>query len=160
MTNTPIRPTDDAARQMVKDILARSNHAALAVLHPDTGLPYVTRCALGLTKDGQAMSLISDLSLHTKALKNNQNCALLVGDAPPKGDPLAFARLTLNATANFIDHGSPDHDTLRAHYLKTHPKAQLYVDFADFRFVVFHATSAALNAGFGKAYELSADDLI
>jgi len=47
---------------------------------------------------------------------------------------------------------------LRDHYLNTHPKAQLYIDFSDFNFVRFEVMTGDLNGGFGKAYHLEASD--
>jgi hypothetical protein len=157
MTKSPIRPTDDQARALAHDLLATANHAALAVIHPETKTPFVTRIALALAPDGTAMSLISSLAFHTTALKRNPDCSLLIGDPPAKGDPLAFPRLTLNATTEFIPWERDQH--LRDHYIQAKPKSKLYVDFADFGFVLFHAKGAALNGGFGKAYGLSAADL-
>ncbi len=159
MAINPIRPTDDAARALARDLIGTARFAALAVLHPDTGAPHVTRIALGQTPDGQPMTLISSLSLHTRALRVNPTCALLIGEPPAKGDPLAFPRLTVTAEADFIDRDLPRHALLRDHYLATHPKSKLYADFADFSFVVFEITGAALNGGFGKAYTLTPDEL-
>ncbi len=159
MATTPIRPTDDEARALARELLAAARFAALAVLHPDTRAPHVTRIALGLTPEGQPMTLISALALHTRALHADPAASLLIGEPPPKGDPLAFARLTLAAKARFIDRATPNHARLREHYLASHPKSKLYADFADFSFVVFDATGAALNGGFGKAYDLTASDL-
>ena len=159
MAQSPIRPTDDQARALARDLLANARHAALAVLHPDTGAPFVSRIALGLTPQGQPMTLISSLALHTRALRAAPGCSLLVGNPPAKGDPLAFPRLTVTATARFIDRAAADHAALRAHYLASHPKSKLYADFADFSFVAFAPISAALNGGFGKAYDLTPDDL-
>ncbi len=48
---------------------------------------------------------------------------------------------------------------LRRRYLAHHPKAALYVDFADFAFWRFNVSRASLNGGFGKAYALTASDL-
>ncbi|RMD89447.1 MAG: pyridoxamine 5-phosphate oxidase, partial [Alphaproteobacteria bacterium] len=53
----------------------------------------------------------------------------------------------------------PDHARLRALWLAAHPKAALYVDFADFGFIRFEVAGALLNGGFGKAWRLSAADL-
>ena len=156
---SPIRPTDDEARNLARSLIAKARHAALGTLHPDTGMPLVSRIALGRTPKGAPMTLISSLALHTSALRANPACSLLIGEPPAKGDPLAFPRLTLTATAAFIDRNTPHHGDLRQHYLATHPKAKLYVDFADFSFVTFDVTEAALNGGFGKAYHLTPDDL-
>lgn len=159
MPTDPIRPTDDAARALAKGLLAGARHAALAVRHPETGAPHVTRIAFGLTPDGQPMTLISALSTHTTALAADPVCSLLVGEAPARGDPLAFPRLTLSAIARRIARTDDEHALLRGHYLRSHPKAKLYVDFADFGFVTFKITEAALNGGFGKAFRLTEQDL-
>lgn len=159
MATSPIRPTDDQARSLARSLIAGARHAALAALHPETGLPHVSRIALGQAPDGQPMTLISALALHNAALRANPACSLLVGEPPARGDPLAFPRLTLTATAQFIDRATSEHDSLRRHYLATHPKAKLYADFADFSFVTFAVTAAALNGGFGKAYNLAPGDL-
>ncbi|MGR3661042.1 MAG: HugZ family pyridoxamine 5'-phosphate oxidase [Paracoccaceae bacterium] len=157
MEKSSIRPTDDQARALAYDLLANTTHAALAVIHPETKAPFVTRIALALSPDGIPMSLISTLAFHTGALQKNPICSLLIGDPPDKGDPLAFPRLSLSATAEFI--AREDDALLRAHYIRTKPKSKLYIDFADFGFVLFHPSGAALNGGFGKAYALSAADL-
>ncbi len=156
---SPIRPTDDDARALARDLLAQARHAALGVLHPDTGAPFVSRVALGLTPEGQPMTLISTLSLHTGALAANPLASILVGEPGPKGDPLTHPRLTVQARARFLGQGETGWEDLRAHYLASHPKAKLYIDFTDFTFAIFEVQSAALNGGFGRAFALTADDL-
>jgi putative heme iron utilization protein len=106
------------------------------------------------------MTLVSDLSAHTRALKANPAASLLLGEPGAKGDPLTHPRLTVQATARFVDRASDEHATLRTHYLASHPKAKLYADFADFSFVVFEVKGANLNGGFGKAYDLTASDIV
>ena len=145
-------------RALARSLMTAARFAALAVLHPDTGAPFVSRIAFALGLDGQPISLVSTLSLHTRALQSNAACSLLVGEPPATGDPLAFARLSLTASAEFIAQQSKC--DFRGPYLKTHPKARLYVDFADFGFVRFRLISGALNGGFGKAYALTATDLV
>ncbi|WP_417268731.1 HugZ family protein [Celeribacter sp.] len=155
-TLSPIRPTDDTARTLARDLIAQACIAALGVVDPDTGAPYVTRIAFGCGPDGELLTLISDLSAHAARLKASPICSLLIGEAPTKGDPLAFPRLSLSAKAQVV----PKDDALRTAWLSHHPKSKLYIDFADFNFVRFTPLSADLNGGFGKAYTLSADDLI
>ena len=119
----------------------------------------VTRIAFGLTPEGAPLSLISELAEHTRALRQHPECSLLVGEPGVRGDPLNHPRLTVQAKAEFVPHGTPEHEKLAAHYLRGHPKAKLYIGFADFHFVRFNATRAFLNGGFGKAYELRPTDL-
>ncbi len=151
----PIRPTDDEARSLARGLIAAARFAALAVLDPDSGLPVVTRIALIAGPDGLPLTLISTLSSHTSALDANPACSLLIGEPTPRGDPLSHPRLTLLAEAQPADKGA-----LKDHYLHRLPKARLYYDFGDFRLVRFAPCSALLNGGFGKAYRLSARDLV
>lgn len=161
MTETsPIRPTDDEARALAKSLLVEAKHAALGTIDPKTNMPMVTRIAIGTTPEDLPLSLVSDLSAHTDALRKNAAASLLVGEPGPKGDPLTHPRLTLQANARFVVRKSEAHILLRQHYLKCHPKSQLYIDFTDFNFVIFDVVAAYLNGGFGKAYILTADDMI
>lgn len=156
---SPIRPTDDGARRLARGLIDDARLAALAVLDPGSGAPVVSRVALSTDGAGMPVTLISDLSQHTAALRANPVCSLLVGEPGPKGDPLTHPRLTIQARADFVARGDARHDALRTRYLSTHPKAKLYVDFADFHFVRLVPDAAFLNGGFGKAYRLSAADL-
>ena len=154
----PIRPTDDAARQLARDLLDSARFAALAVVLAD-GAPMVTRVAFGRAPEGTPLTLISDLAPHTGALRANPACSLLVGEPGPKGDPLTHPRLTLQAHARFTGKGDAGHDALAAHYLRDHPKARLYIGFADFAFALFSVQAGHLNGGFGKAFRLTAADM-
>ncbi|MGO4916876.1 HugZ family pyridoxamine 5'-phosphate oxidase [Pseudogemmobacter sp. W21_MBD1_M6] len=157
---SPIRPTAPEAIALARALLRGARFGALGVIDPDSGSPHVTRIAVGTTPDGQPMTLISDLSAHTKALRHCSTCSLLVGEPGDKGDPLTHPRLSLTCSARFVRHGDPAHADLRLHYLETHPKAQLYIDFSDFQFAILSIEKAALNGGFGQAFELSAADMI
>ena len=155
---SPIRETDDEARALGRRLLAEARFAALATLEPGTGCPLASRIAFALDGEGRPISLMSTLAYHTKALTQNATCSVLVGE-PGKGDPLAHPRITLQAQAIRLDKISEDHAQTRAHYLKQHPKAALYVDFGDFFLFRFAVENAYLNGGFGKAFVLNADDL-
>ncbi|MBO9450835.1 pyridoxamine 5-phosphate oxidase [Tropicibacter sp. R16_0] len=156
----PFQPADAEARTLAKTLMDTATHAALAFVQPNSPAPSVTRVALARDEHGAPVSLISQLATHTAALAADPTCALLIGEPGEKGDPLTHPRLTLHCTARFLERGSDAHDALRAHYLSIRPKAKLYVDFADFRFVRFDISDGLLNGGFGKAYLLSPSDLI
>lgn len=155
----PIRETDDKARALATGLLHTARFGALGVIDPESGAPVVTRIAVGTAPDGHPLTLISDLSAHTVALRANPACSLLLGEPADRGDPLTHPRISLACAAQFIEQGSAHHAALRELWLRAHPKARLYVDFADFRFVILRVTAAALNAGFGKAYQLTPADL-
>ena len=151
----PIRPTDDAARALARDLIAGARFAALGVIDQPTHAPMVTRIALVPGPDGAPLSLISTLSSHTTALAREPACSLLIGEPGEKGDPLTHPRLTLQARAETADKAA-----LKGHYLHHYPKAQLYYDFADFGLTRFAPLAGLLNGGFGKAYRLQAEDFV
>ena len=152
MTN-PINPTDDAARQLAQDLLHSTRYGAIAVTHPDTQTPYAARVAM-LWHNGALLTLISTLSLHTKALAANPACAALIGEPGDKGDPLTHPRMTLICRAR-----EGDKSAHKSAWLAAIPKAQLYYDFSDFKMYELVVSEAHLNGGFGKAFTLGADDL-
>lgn len=155
-----LRDTDDAARTTARALLTSARTAALAVLEPGSGAPFVSRVAFGLGPEGEPVTLVSDLALHARALRADPRASLLLGEPGAKGDPLTHPRLTLRATADFVAAGDPARPALRAAWLRDHPKATLYADFADFHFIRFTLAGGHLNAGFGKAYALASNDLM
>ena len=157
---SPIRPTDDEARALARELIDTARFGALGVREPGTGAPMVSRIAVATDPDGGPLSLISDLSHHTRALRTDPVCSLLLGEPGDRGDPLTHPRLTLQCRAAFVERRSADHAALRDHYLAQQPKARLYVDFADFSFVRLVPQGAYLNGGFGKAFVLTPEDLM
>jgi putative heme iron utilization protein len=156
---SPIRETDDDARALARRLLADARHGALGVRDPRSGAPHVTRITVALAPDGHPLTLISALSSHTAALRADPVCSLLLGEPGERGDPLTHPRITLACRAAFTEHGGEAYAALRSHYLRTHPKAQLYIDFTDFCFATLCVDGADLNGGFGKAFALTPADL-
>ncbi len=119
----PINPTDDAARALARQLIAEAGFGALAVQDPDGGpAPLVSRVAVAAAK-AAPLILVSDLSLHTRALLAQPACSVLLGEPGDKGDPLTHPRLTLVAEAETVEKA-----TYRSAWLQRHPKARLYVD--------------------------------
>lgn len=155
----PTLPPDDTARAAARALLAM-RHAALAYTDAATGTPGISRIALGLGPDGLPLTLISALAPHSAGLATHPDCALMVAEPTGKGDPLTHPRLMIRTRAAFLASDAPARAALRAHWLAGHPKAALYIDFADFAFVRLVPVSALLNAGFGRAYRLTPADLL
>ncbi len=152
MEKDPIRATDDEARELARRLIADARYGALATLLD--GAPFVTRIAIA-PENGRFLTLISDLSTHTQALRTSPKASLLIGEPGPKGDPLTHPRMTLQIKPVFLDKS----EALVAQYLETHPKAQMYIGFADFHIARLTPSEAHLNGGFGKAYRLRPNDL-
>lgn len=162
MTDTsrpdPVQPADPQARALAQTLLT-ARHVALAWADPETGHPSISRIAFGLCPKGQPMTLISGLAPHLAALKADPRCSVMLGEVGDKGDPLTHPRLMIRARASFVASDDPARPTLRDHWLKGHPKAALYIDFADFAFVRLNPESALLNGGFARAFRLTPEDL-
>lgn len=151
-----LNPVDDAALARAAGVLAPARHGYLAVLQPGSGWPGLSRVALGRDAEGVPLILISQLSAHFAALEADGRCSLLVGE-PGSGDPLAYARLSMDCMAEKVADG--ERPALRERFVAWQPKAALYVDFADFEFWRLRPVRASLNAGFGKAYALQETQL-
>lgn len=150
--------TPEAVRQ-AKELIRTTRSAALATIAADTGWPLATRVGLSTDIDGTPVILISRLAAHTPALLADPRCSLLVG-YPGKGDPLAHARISMACEAREIERDSDAHRWLDFRYLSHQQKAALYSSLPDFRYFRLEVRSAALNAGFGKAFDLTREDLI
>ena len=154
----PVQPADAEALALARSLMTGARHAALAYADAD-GTPGISRIAFGLAPDGTPVTLVSGLAPHFAALRDRPDCAVMLGEPGAKGDPLTHPRLMLKARAGFVAPDDPARPALRAHWLETHPKATLYVDFADFAFVRLTPVSALLNGGFARAFRLGPQDL-
>lgn len=153
----PIRETDAEAITLARKLVSSAKYGALAFADPETGAPSVSRVAVACDERGMPILLISDLSRHTRALTLDPRCALMLGE-PGKGDPLAHPRVTLACIARRLARQGAEFDSLSARFLAHQPKTAMYIGFADFSFFRLEIQSAALNGGFGKAYNLTGAD--
>jgi heme oxygenase (biliverdin-IX-beta and delta-forming) len=154
-----LRETDDEARGLARRLVRTARYASIAVLDAETGHPNSSRVLTGTDVDGVPVILISALAPHMAALRADPRASLLFGEVG-KGDPLAHARITVQARAREIARDSEDRTRIRQRFVTRHPKAKLYVDFPDFAFFRMEPVSASLNGGFGRAYAIGADDLV
>ena len=153
-----LREIDDQACRQAKTLIRTSRFASLSCLDAITQSPLVSQVNVAADIDGAPVFLISSLSSHFSALGRDPRCALLLG-VPGKGDPAAHPRISVMGHAYRVEQ-PVDIDRIRRRFLARHPKSSLYVDFADFAFWRLEPAQAALNGGFGKAYEMSADHIL
>jgi putative heme iron utilization protein len=154
-----IRPTDDDSIKLARKLVREARFGAISVLEPETGHPFASRVLVGTDFDGVPVILASMLTTHMKAIVDDPRCSLLVGE-PGRGDPLAWPRVTLLCVAERIELDGESDARIRARFLRRHPKARLYALFRDFSFFRLVPKRVSLNAGFGRAYNISGDELI
>ena len=158
MAINPIRPTDNAARTLARELLRTARSGALATLGTD-GSPAASLVLVATAMDGTPLTLVSSLSSHARNLNHDPRASLLLSRAG-KGDPLAHPRLAVQVMARWLDRDSEEGARVRQRILRRHPKSELYIDFADFSLVSLTVQRASLNGGFGRAYELAPEDLV
>ena len=151
--------TTGEAVALARRLIRTARHGVIATLDPKSGRPIATRVGLATDAAGTPVILVSALAAHTPALRADPRCSLLIGE-PGKGDPLAHPRITLHCDAREIERGNPEEARIAARYLAHNPKAELYAGLGDFRYFRLEPLAASLNAGFGKAYALSADEVL
>jgi putative heme iron utilization protein len=115
------------------------------------GTPHVALVTPALTRHGDPLLLLSDLAVHTRHLRQDPACALLLLGAQTAANPQTMPRVTL--ICNAVRHSDPvDRDL----FLVSHPYAAQYVNFTDFNFWRLIPKDAHYVGGFAAAARLDA----
>lgn len=154
----PVQPATEEAHALVRQLM-ELGHAALAWEDPDTRTPGISRIAFARDPEVGMLTLVSGLAPHFRALRDCPDCALMLGEAGDKGDPLTHPRLMIRARASFVAPDDPARPGLRVRWLERNPKAKIYIDLPDFAFVRLTPVSALLNGGFARAFHITPEDL-
>lgn len=118
------------------------------------GQPFAGLVTPATDPGGAVLMLLSDLSEHTRHLRADGRCAVMVAGVPTEANPQTAPRLTAQGVASIS--ADPAH---RARWLAAHPYAAFYADFTDFNLWRVTVTGAAYVGGFARAFRLDADEL-
>ncbi|MGO9817347.1 MAG: pyridoxamine 5'-phosphate oxidase family protein [Acidocella sp.] len=129
-------------------LLRGARVGTLATVHE--GMPHAALVTPALDADAQPILLLSTLAVHTRQLKANPACALLVTGAAVTENPQTAPRLCLTGEARLILS-----ERVRARFLAAHPYAAQYVDFGDFGFWKVFVHEVQYIGGFGRAMRLN-----
>jgi heme iron utilization protein len=155
--NAPKADFDAVA--IAKGLLRVTRAGALSTLDRNTGHPFGSLVNVATDTDGSPLILVSRLATHTANLEKDGRTSLLL-TSPGRGDPLAHPRLTVLGTFALVGRQDVAEPRLRRRFLARHPKSELYAGFGDFSFWRLTVVSAHLNAGFARAADLKAADLL
>ena len=144
--------TDEPPAWTARKLMRSARQATLAT--QSGGQPFVGLVTPATTADASLLMLLSDLSEHTRHLRADPRCAILLAGSPTETNPQTAPRVTLQGEA-VID---PD-AALRARYLAVHPYAALYSGFGDFNIWRLTPRLASFVGGFARAARLGAADL-
>ncbi len=140
------QPGSDAVRE-ARRLLRAARGGTLAT--SAAGQPFASLVTPATAPDGSVLLLLSELSEHTRHLRDEPRCALLVAGAADGPNPQTAPRLTITGVA----HLEPD-PALRDRWIAAHPYAAFYAGFADFHLWRIMPASGAFVGGFARAYRL------
>ena len=119
------------------------------------GQPFVSLVTHACDPDLSVLLLLSDLSEHTRHLRADPRCSLLVVGAPTGTNPQTAPRVTVTGLAE-----PADDPALKARFVAIHPYAELYAGFGDFRVWRVRPVNALLVGGFARAARIRSADLL
>ena len=118
------------------------------------GQPFASLVTPATAPDLAVLLLLSDLSEHTRHLRADPRCSVLVCGAATGENPQTAPRVTVTGLAETVtDTG------LKARYLAVHPYAALYAGFGDFALWRVQPMNGLFVGGFARAARLRAADL-
>ena len=129
---------------------ARAGTLATAI----DGQPFASLVTPAAAPDLALLLFLSSLSEHTRHLRAEPRCAVMVAGPPAEPNPQTAPRLTVTGIAE----PAPD-PALKARWLAIHPYAALYADFADFSLWRIRPLAGLLVGGFARATRLRQADL-
>jgi hypothetical protein len=118
------------------------------------GQPFASLVTPACAPDLCVLLLLSDLSEHTRHLRAEPRCSVLVAGTPEGANPQTAPRVTITGLAE----PAPD-DTLKTRYVAIHPYAALYAGFGDFSLWRLRPLGGLYVGGFARAARLRAADL-
>jgi len=118
------------------------------------GQPFASLVTPACAPDVAILLLLSNLSEHTRHLRADARCSVLVAGEAESANPQTAPRVTVTGLAEpTADPG------LKARYLAVHPYAAMYADFADFSIWRVGPLGGLFVGGFARAARLRAADL-
>jgi hypothetical protein len=131
------------------ELLLAARSGTLATV--SAGVPYAALVTPAVNGQGEVVLLFSELAVHTKHLRVEPACALLVAGAPVAENPQTARRVVLSGQAILFEDATTAPD-----YLRKHPYADLYFRFGDFRFWRLMVKDVHYIGGFAAAAHLDA----
>lgn len=144
--------TDDTASWAARKLLRAARACSLATSL--SGQPFASLVTPATAPDLGVLLLLSELSEHTRHLRAEPRCALLVTGPAETANPQTAPRVTVTGLAEPVDDAG-----LKARYLATHPYAALYAGFGDFALWRIRPMGGLYVGGFARAARLRLADL-
>jgi putative heme iron utilization protein len=145
-------PLDDVPGWAARKLLRAARVGTLATSLG--GQPFASLVTPATAPDLALLLLLSLLSEHTRHLRAEPRCSVLVVGAATGANPQTASRATITGLAEMIDEPA-----LKARYLAVHPYAALYANFGDFALWRIRPMGGLFVGGFARAARLRQADL-
>lgn len=147
-----------AAQEQIDEAraLIRGTRSATLATQLD-GQPFAALVTPAPAPDICPLLLISSLSEHTRHLKADPRCALLIAGRPAEANPQTAPRVSVTGIAAPVP--MDEAEALKARWLARHPYAALYAGFQDFALWRIAIGGALLVGGFARATRIKASEL-
>jgi heme iron utilization protein len=142
----------DAPAWAARKLLRAARVGTLAT--SSAGQPFASLVTPATGPDLAPLLLLSSLSEHTRHLRAEARCSVLVVGSATEANPQTAPRATITGLAEVVEDPA-----LKARYLAIHPYASLYADFGDFALWRIRPIGGAYVGGFARAARLRAADL-
>jgi heme oxygenase (biliverdin-IX-beta and delta-forming) len=119
------------------------------------GQPYASLVTPACAPDLSLLLFLSDLSEHTRHLRADARCSVLVVGAAADANPQTAPRVTVTGLAEPVADPA-----LKSRYLAMHPYAGMYAEFADFSIWRIRPMGGLYVGGFARARRLRVADLV
>ncbi|QEH32803.1 Pyridoxamine 5'-phosphate oxidase [Aquisphaera giovannonii] len=125
------------------------------------GAPYISLVPFAPAFGPAAFDIhVSRLARHTEGLLAFRRVGLLIAEPDRQTrNPQAIPRLSVQAEAVPLSPGDPEYKAARAGYLERFPAAAMNFDLGDFLLVRLLPHAARFVGGFGRIFDLKAEDL-
>ncbi|MDR3538890.1 MAG: pyridoxamine 5'-phosphate oxidase family protein [Acetobacteraceae bacterium] len=144
--------TDDLPAWQARKLLRAARAGTLA--SAAQGQPFASLVTPATAPDLALLLLLSELSEHTRHLRADPRCSILVVGMAEGPNPQTAPRITVTGMAEVVSDAA-----LKARYLAVHPYAALYADFGDFALWRVRPVAGLMVGGFARANRLRATDL-
>jgi putative heme iron utilization protein len=152
MADEPSPPRGDTAFEARK-LLRAARSGTLATV-ANGGQPFASLVTHACAPDLSVLLLLSNLSEHTRHLRAEPRCSILVCGTTEEANPQTAPRVTVTGIAEVNDDAA-----LKARFLAVHPYAALYAEFGDFHLWRIRPMGALFVGGFARAVRLRQAEL-
>jgi heme iron utilization protein len=150
---------DSQSQQSLAQLVRDERIASLGTLFH--GAPLVSLVLFAAAADGSAIDVhVSRLAQHTQGLLDSARVGIMIAEPDRESrNPQTLARLSIQGEAGSLPTNHPDYEAARDLYLSKFPAATVNFQLGDFLMVRIRPHSARLVTGFGRIFDLKADEL-